>query len=101
VECQPVLVLEFLDLSLKQTAADSNFGPWFDLFPSKSNPWSKNIICREPTELQLSFKSQGLYQLGLQDTKLQSGIPKTKLHYDLAKFSEIQNSTLLNLGSSI
>jgi hypothetical protein len=43
-------------LSLKQTAADSNFGPWFDLFPSKSNPQSKNIICRARTELQLSFK---------------------------------------------
>jgi hypothetical protein len=59
-------------LSLKQTAADLNFGPWFDLFPSQSNPWSKNIICRARTELQLSFKAPSLDQLGLRDIRLQS-----------------------------
>ncbi len=52
-------------LSLKQTAADSNFGPCFDLFPSKSNPWSKNIICRARTELKFLFKAQSLDRVGL------------------------------------
>jgi hypothetical protein len=65
-------------LSLKQTAADSNFEPWFDLSLSKSNSRSKNIIYRAPTKLQLSFNAQGLDQLGLQDIRLQSMVHELK-----------------------
>jgi hypothetical protein len=74
-------VLEFPDLenflSMKQIAAHSNFKPWFDLPPSKFNSRSKNTICREPIELQLSFKAQGLDQLGLQDISFQSRVGET------------------------
>jgi hypothetical protein len=58
--------------------ADSKFEPWFDLFPRRSGSWSNNIICRAQTKPQLSLKDQGLYQLGLQDIKLQSVVHETE-----------------------
>jgi hypothetical protein len=96
-----MLIFRLRIILTPKTAADSNFEPQIDSFPSWTRIRSLNKVCCTQPELQLLLIDQGLDQLVLQDTKLQSGIPETKLHYDLAKFSEIQNSTLWNLGSSI
>jgi len=60
-----------------------------------------NNVSSIQTMLQLLLKDLVLIQLGLEDTKLPTWIPKTEHLEDLAKIPEFQNSTVLNFVSLI
>ena len=73
--------------------------------PRRVSKNSINKSCRSTYQLQLLLKLQSLIRPGLGDTRFQSGVHENSnmnfSHPRLSRFSRFQNSTELNLESSI
>jgi hypothetical protein len=87
--------------SSPKIAVSSNLGSWFEKHINGIRVEPLNKACTTQTKLQLLLKDLGLVQLGLQDIKLQSRVPEVKPQLGLSQIPRLQNSTALNLRSSI